>query len=135
MIKDLTEGSVAKQLFMFAMPLFVANALQAVYNLVDMVVVGQVIGGAGMSAVSIGAGDGSGAVALAEEGVALGEEVESTLGHVHLQTWDVLGEGYDEVTAALKGLPHLFDALLALDVCGQRSHLADGAWSAGVLSL
>ena len=54
MIKDLTEGSVAKQLFMFAMPLFVANALQAVYNLVDMVVVGQVIGGAGMSAVSIG---------------------------------------------------------------------------------
>ena len=36
------------------MPLFVANALQAVYNLVDMVVVGQVVGGAGMSAVSIG---------------------------------------------------------------------------------
>ncbi len=54
MITDLTEGSVAKQLLMFAMPLFVANALQAVYNLVDMVVVGQVIGGAGMSAVSIG---------------------------------------------------------------------------------
>ena len=54
MITDLTEGSVARQLFLFAMPLFVANALQAVYNLVDMVVVGQVIGGAGMSAVSIG---------------------------------------------------------------------------------
>ena len=51
---DLTEGNVVSQLFMFAMPLFVANALQAVYNLVDMVVVGQVIGGAGMSAVSIG---------------------------------------------------------------------------------
>ena len=54
MITDLTQGSVVKQLFLFAMPLFVANALQAVYNLVDMVVVGQVIGGAGMSAVSIG---------------------------------------------------------------------------------
>ena len=51
---DLTEGNVVSQLFMFAMPLFVANALQAVYNLVDMVVVGQVIGGVGMSAVSIG---------------------------------------------------------------------------------
>ena len=51
---DLTEGNVVSQLFMFAMPLFVANALQAVYNLVDMVVVGQVIGGTGMSAVSIG---------------------------------------------------------------------------------
>ena len=54
MIRDLNEGSVARQLFLFAMPLFVANALQAVYNLVDMVVVGQVIGGPGMSAVSIG---------------------------------------------------------------------------------
>ena len=54
MVRDLTQGSVAKQLFRFAMPLFVANALQAVYNLVDMVVVGQLIGGAGMSAVSIG---------------------------------------------------------------------------------
>ena len=54
MITDLTEGSVARLLFKFAMPLFAANALQALYNLVDMVVVGQVIGGAGMSAVSIG---------------------------------------------------------------------------------
>ena len=54
MITDLTEGSVTKLLFLFAMPLFAANALQAVYNLVDMVVVGRVIGGTGMSAVSIG---------------------------------------------------------------------------------
>ncbi|MBR2528644.1 MAG: MATE family efflux transporter [Blautia sp.] len=54
MITDLTSGSVTRQLLLFAMPLFVANALQAVYNLVDMVVVGQVIGGPGMSAVSIG---------------------------------------------------------------------------------
>ena len=54
MIKDLTQGSVLKQLLLFAMPLFAANALQAVYNLVDMVVAGQLIGGAGMSAVSIG---------------------------------------------------------------------------------
>ena len=54
MVRDLTQGNVVKQLYFFAMPLFVANALQAVYNLVDMVVVGQVIGGAGMSAVSIG---------------------------------------------------------------------------------
>lgn len=54
MIRDLTSGSVTRQLLVFAMPLFVANALQAVYNLVDMIVVGQVVGGAGMSAVSIG---------------------------------------------------------------------------------
>ena len=31
-----------------------SNALQAIYNIVDMIVVGRCIGGAGMSAVSIG---------------------------------------------------------------------------------
>lgn len=54
MVTDLTEGNVTRLLFRFAMPLLISNALQAVYNLVDMVVVGQYIGGAGMSAVSIG---------------------------------------------------------------------------------
>ena len=54
MIRDLTRGSVPKLLFTFAAPLFVSNALQAIYNIVDMIVVGQVIGGTGMSAVSTG---------------------------------------------------------------------------------
>lgn len=54
MITDLTEGSVPKLLILFAAPLFVSNALQAVYNIVDMIVVGQVIGGTGMSAVATG---------------------------------------------------------------------------------
>jgi len=54
MVNDLTGGNVAKLLLKFAFPLFVSNALQAVYNIVDMIVVGQFIGGAGMSAVSIG---------------------------------------------------------------------------------
>ena len=54
MVKDLTTGSVARQLLVFALPLFVSNALQAVYNMVDMIIVGQFIGGYGMSAVSIG---------------------------------------------------------------------------------
>ena len=54
MVRDLTNGSVARQLLVFALPLFVSNALQAVYNMVDMIIVGQFIGGAGMSAVSIG---------------------------------------------------------------------------------
>lgn len=53
-VKDLTTGSVTKQLLVFALPLFVSNSLQAVYNIVDMIIVGQFIGGAGMSAVSIG---------------------------------------------------------------------------------
>ena len=54
MVTDLTNGSVTKLLLKFAFPLFVSNALQAVYNIVDMIVVGQYIGGNGMSAVSIG---------------------------------------------------------------------------------
>lgn len=54
MVTDLTSGSVVSLLFRFAMPLFVSNALQALYNIVDMIVVGQFIGGSGMSAVSIG---------------------------------------------------------------------------------
>lgn len=54
MVTDLTGGSVTKLLLKFAFPLFVSNALQAAYNIVDMIIVGQFIGGAGMSAVSIG---------------------------------------------------------------------------------
>ncbi len=54
MIRDLTKGPVVRQLFQFALPLFASNALQAVYNIVDMVIVGNYIGKAGMSAVSIG---------------------------------------------------------------------------------
>lgn len=54
MVRDLTTGSVARQLILFALPLFAANSLQAVYNMVDMIIVGRFIGGSGMSAVSIG---------------------------------------------------------------------------------
>lgn len=54
MVRDLTGGNVIQLLLSFAFPLFVSNALQAVYNIVDMIVVGQFIGGTGMSAVSIG---------------------------------------------------------------------------------
>ncbi len=54
MVKDLTEGNIAKSLLTYAAPLFFANLLQAVYNVVDMIVVGQVEGGIGMAAVSIG---------------------------------------------------------------------------------
>ena len=54
MIRAMTEGPVASQLLRFALPLFVSNALQAVYNLVDMIIVGNFIGKTGLSAVSIG---------------------------------------------------------------------------------
>ncbi len=53
-IRDLTTGSVPKTLLRFAMPLFLSGLLQMVYNMVDMIVVGQMVGTEGLSAVSIG---------------------------------------------------------------------------------
>ena len=53
-IKDFTKGNILKQLVIFAWPLFLSNLLQVVYNMVDMVVVGQVLGKAGLSAVAVG---------------------------------------------------------------------------------
>ena len=53
-IKDLTVGSVPKELLLFALPLAFSGILQAVYNMVDMIVVGQYLESAGVSAVSIG---------------------------------------------------------------------------------
>ena len=53
-IRDFTKGNVTKQLISFALPLFLSNLLQIVYNLVDMAVVGNVLGKAGVSAVSVG---------------------------------------------------------------------------------
>ena len=56
MIKNLTTGRVSKALIAFAFPMILANLLQAVYGMVDMVVVGQFTGRIGLSAVSIGSG-------------------------------------------------------------------------------
>jgi putative MATE family efflux protein len=54
MINDLTVGKVSSQMIRFAMPLVFSNLLQTVYNMADMIVVGQFVGSAGLSAVSIG---------------------------------------------------------------------------------
>ena len=54
MIVDFTQGSAPKQLVVFAVPLLLSNLLQIVYNMVDMVIVGQVLGKVGLSAVSVG---------------------------------------------------------------------------------
>ncbi|MBQ4493395.1 MAG: MATE family efflux transporter [Elusimicrobiaceae bacterium] len=53
-ITDFTSGKVFKQLLVFATPLFLSNLLQIVYNIADMVIVGQSMGKVGLSAVSVG---------------------------------------------------------------------------------
>jgi putative MATE family efflux protein len=54
MIRNLTEGSVFKQLIIFSSPFVLSNILQTVYNLVDMIIVGQYVGSAGITAVGLG---------------------------------------------------------------------------------
>lgn len=54
LINDFTQGPVLRSLLSFALPLFLSNLLQAIYNVVDMVVVGRVVGEAGLSGLSIG---------------------------------------------------------------------------------
>ncbi len=51
---DFTKGPVLRQLILFSLPFVAANVLQALYNVVDMIVVGQFVGSVGLSAVSIG---------------------------------------------------------------------------------
>ena len=54
LIHDYTQGSIPKQLARFMLPFMASNALQVVYSLVDMVIVGRFVGSAGLSAVSQG---------------------------------------------------------------------------------
>ncbi|MEG0856270.1 MAG: MATE family efflux transporter [Terrisporobacter sp.] len=52
--KDLSQGSVAKQLFAFALPFIISNLIQTLYNVADMIIVGQFSGPISMSGVNIG---------------------------------------------------------------------------------
>ena len=54
MIQDYTRGPITRQLLAFSWPFMISNLLQTAYNLVDMAVVGQFVGSAGLSAVAIG---------------------------------------------------------------------------------
>lgn len=47
--RDLLSGSVPKQLIAFSLPFLAANVLQSVYAVVDMIIVGQFVGSAGLS--------------------------------------------------------------------------------------
>lgn len=48
---SLLTGSVPKKLASFAFPLLSANLLQSFYNVVDMLVVGQIVGDTGLAAI------------------------------------------------------------------------------------
>lgn len=50
--QNLTTGNVPIKLIVFALPLLAANLLQSFYSLVDMVVVGRIVGENGLAAIS-----------------------------------------------------------------------------------
>ena len=52
--KDLSEGSVVKQLIMFSLPFLVSNIIQTLYSVADMLIVGRFSGTISMSGVNIG---------------------------------------------------------------------------------
>ncbi|MDD5937219.1 MAG: MATE family efflux transporter [Clostridiales bacterium] len=51
---NLAQGSVAKKLILFALPFLLSNIIQSLYNVADMLIVGQFSGTASMSGVNIG---------------------------------------------------------------------------------
>lgn len=52
--RNLSEGNVAKQLIFFAVPFILSNLIQSLYNVADMIIVGQFSGTVSMSGVNIG---------------------------------------------------------------------------------
>ena len=51
-LKDYTKGNLPRQILLFSLPFMLSNALQVLFSIVDMIVVGKVIGPSGLSAVS-----------------------------------------------------------------------------------
>ena len=44
MIQDLTEGRPAKVILVYSLPIILGNVFQQIYNLADIIIVGQLIG-------------------------------------------------------------------------------------------
>ena len=106
-ITDFTAGNVPKQLLRFATPLLLANLLQAVYNMADMVIVGRVMGSVGLSAVSVG-GDVSGFLTFLAMGF-------SNAGQVIISQY--IGAGQRKKVGAFVGTMFAFLTACALVLC------------------
>lgn len=50
-VRDMTEGSIIKQVILFALPLMLGNVFQMLYNTVDSIVVGNFVGTQALAAV------------------------------------------------------------------------------------
>ncbi len=52
--KDLTTGKLGKKMFVFSVPLIITNLMQALYNIIDMIIIGKYAGASGLAAVGNG---------------------------------------------------------------------------------
>lgn len=71
---DMTEGSPAKVLFLFAVPLVVSNLFQQLYNIIDSLIVGNYLGAHALAAVG-SAGTVTAVIVQLASGLALGASV------------------------------------------------------------
>ena len=55
-MRDLTRGSISKQLVSFAAPMLIGNLFQQLYSIVDALVVGRYVGGGALAAVGVSMG-------------------------------------------------------------------------------
>ena len=104
-IADFTTGSVPKKMLQFALPLILSGMLQTVYSMVDMMVVGKFVGGAALSAVSIG-GDVLTMLTFASMGIANAAQIIIS---------QYIGAGRRDMVVKLIGT--LFTFLLGCAVC------------------
>ena len=51
MVKDFTAGPLAKEMFVFSLPLMASNLLQVLFNMSDLAVVGRFSGSTALGAV------------------------------------------------------------------------------------
>lgn len=106
LITNLTEGPLSRQIFSYCIPLVLGNLLHTIYNLVDMAIVGQFVGSAGLSAVAI---SGQITILLYAVGIALG-----TGGQVIIA--QQVGAGDHEGVRKTIGTSFTFTILLSLAV-------------------
>lgn len=52
-MKDLTQGNEGKLIFFFALPMLIGNVLQQLYNTVDGIIVGRILGETALAAVGV----------------------------------------------------------------------------------
>ncbi len=85
-MQDLTKGSPLRQILIFTVPVLIGNLFQELYNLVDTIIVGQLLGTDALAAVGV-----AGSVGWMVQGFCLGMTMGCSIytsQHVGAQDWD-----------------------------------------------